>query len=922
MKKFWFVVFLIFPLALISFSSLAQQRGFIMKADITLSVRDSLTNAPLELVTAVLTKIDRNKNKEIFTYAISDSAGVIKFNRVPASDYEISLQYMGYYMKLVPNINIDVRDLVQGNTLKALGVVKLRENVAELKAAKISEHVVPIKYLGDTIQYNAAAFKLTDSDVLEDFFKKLPGWSVDRDGKITANGKVIDQITVNGRIFFLDDPVFVSKNLPAKLLKNIKLFEKESDKSKFTGIDDGSRKNTVDVAVKEEMLNGWLANIKAGGGTEKRYKTNNFVSNFNKYNQIAIIGNASNLNESISIPGISSAAMGLSSDYNLGGNINLTEKKNKFVADISYKLNGKNSLNENEMHRVNYIKDSSFVYDKSTKNENMNNSHTFNGVIKYNGKKSMIVIKPTARFSYGNYSDSTKYTTIGGESGVILNEGESVNTGKRNSESISTDFSIITKANKKFRTFSINGSLDYDRMANEGRNRILNKTDQKYFIDNKSLDFSAQFSYTEPITKKILFGTNYRLSSSFSSRNKETYNPGNNGNFTSLDTLLSDKSDNTEFRQNIELFLQKPKGKDEISFYMIGVSILPSYLKRSAENRNIDKWFINFSPKADLRIITKKRSQIFLSYKGNVKTPDISMMVPVPDNTNPLFFRIGNTGLKSEFEHNFSLMLRKITNIKSGYASGIFLDTKASYFTSRILNKSWFDENGIQYSMPFNDSGDYSINTRLSYDQPLFKGALYIGNSFNVGYFNNISYINGERNITKRNVIGESARVSFKSGDFDINASASFNYELSENSIFPDKKTKTWRNNIEGSIRYLLPLGIDLRTDLSYQYFTGYSNQYDKPYLLWNAEVSKPLIRNKLTLTISARDILNQNKNIQREITDFYVQETRYNVVRQYFLFTLTYKFLTGGKTGAFKERANSILREQENPLNEIGIIR
>ena len=907
---------------LISFSSLAQQRGFIMKADITLSVRDSLTNAPLELVTAVLTRIDRNNNKEIFTYAISDSAGVIKFNRVPASDYEISLQYMGYYMKLVSNIKIDAKDLFQGNTLKALGVVRLRENLSELNAAKISEHVVPIKYLGDTIQYNAAAFKLTDSDVLEDFFKKLPGWSVDRDGKITANGKVIDQITVNGRIFFLDDPVFVSKNLPAKLLKNIKLFEKESDKSKFTGIDDGSRKNTVDVAVKEDMLNGWLANIKAGGGTEKRYKTNNFAANFNKYNQIAIVGNASNLNESSPIPGLSSAATGLSRDYNLGSNINLTDKKNKFIADISYKLNGKNSLNENEMHRVNYIKDSSFVYDKSTKNENTNNSHTFNGVIKYNGKKSMIVIKPVARFSYGNYSDSTKYTTIGGESGVILNEGESVNSGKRNSESISTDFNIITRANKKFRTFSINGSLGYDRMANEGRNRILNKTDQKYFIDNKSLDFSAQFSYTEPITKKILFGTNYRLSSLFSSRNKETYNPGNNGNFTSLDTLLSDKSDNTEFRQNIELFLQKPKGKGETSFYMIGVSILPSYLKRSAENRNIDKWFINFSPKADLRIITKKLSQIFLSYKGNVRTPDLSMMVPVPDNTNPLFFRIGNTGLKSEFEHNFSLMLRKITNIKSGYASGIFLDAKASYFTSRILNKSWFDENGIQYSMPFNDSGDYSMNTRLAFDQPFFKGALYIGNSFNAGYFNNISYINGERNITKRTVIGESARVSFKSGDFDINASASFNYEQSENSVSSNKRTKTWRNNIEGSIRYLLPFGIDLRTDLSYQYFTGYSNQYDKPYLLWNADVSKPLIRNKLTLTISARDILNQNKNIQREITDFYIQETRYNVVRQYFLFTLTYKFLTGGKTGAFRERANSVQRSQESPVFEFGIIR
>lgn len=907
---------------LISFSTFAQQRGVSMRAEITLSVKDSLTNAPLEFVTAVLSKIDKNNDKEIFTYAISDSAGIIKFNRIPASDYEISLQYMGYYMKLIPNFKIDPRDLIQGNNLKALGVFKLRENIAELNAAKISEHVVPVKYLGDTIQYNAAAFKLTDTDVLEDFFKKLPGWSVDKDGKITANGKVIEQITVNGRVFFLNDPVFVSKNLPAKLLKNIKLFEKQSDRSKFTGIDDGSRTNTVDVAVKEDMLNGWLANIKAGGGTEKRYKTNNFAANFNKYNQIALVGNASNLSESFSLPGMPSGTMGLSRDYNLGSNINLSDKKNKFIADISYKLNGKNSLNENDMHRVNYIKDSSFVYDKSTKNESTNNNHSINGVITRNGKKSMIVIKPVARFSYGNYSDSTKFKTIGGESGVILNEGESINSGKRNSKSISTDFNILTRANKKFRTFGIKGALGYDRTANEGRNQILNKTDQKYFSDKNSLDFSATISYTEPITEKFLFGTNYGFSSSFSSQSKETYNPGNNGNFTSLDTLLSDKSDNTEIRQNIELFLQKPKGKGETSFYMIGVSILPSYLKRSAENRNIDKWFINFSPKAELRITTKKLSQLFLSYRGNVRTPDLSMMVPVPDNTNPLFFRIGNTGLKSEYEHNASLTLRKITNTAGGYASGIFLNTRASYFTNRILNKSWFDENGIQYSMPFNDSGDYSLYAHLAFDQPFFKGAVSTGNAFTAGYYNNISYVNGERNITKRTVIGESVRLLFKSEDFEFYARASFNFEQSENSIFPDKRTKTWRNAIEGSIRYLLPFEIDLRTDISYQYFTGYSNQYDKPYLLWNANVSKPLIKNKLTLTISARDILNQNKNIQREVTDFYVQETRYNVIRQYFLFTLTYKFLTGGKTGAFRERANSVQRSQENPVFEIGNIR
>jgi len=918
MKKTRLILLLIVTSLLIILTANAQRPGIIMRANIILSVKDSLTNAPLEFVTAVLSKIDKNKNKEIFTYAISDSLGVIKFNSVPVSDYEISLQYVAYFMKLIPNIKIDINDLLKGDNLKDLGVVKLKENIKELNALTITDHIDPIKYLGDTIQYNAAAFKLSETDVLEDFFKKLPGWSVDNNGRITANGKVIQQITVNGRIFFLNDPVFVSRNLPAKMLKNIKLFEKQSEKSKYTGIDDGARTNTVDVAIKEDMLNGWLGNISAGGGTDDRYKGKEFLANFNKYNQIAIIGNASNLNELSIMPGATQTNSGKSGDYTLGANINLAGNKNKISADISYKLNGNNILNEKETYRVNYIKDSSFVYDNSSKNESKSNSHIFNGVITRRGKKSMIEIKPMVRFSYGDFSNSTKYKTTGGKSGILLNEGESTNSGKRNSESISTDFQIVTRLSKARRTLSINGSLGYGREASDGRNRILNKSDQKYNTDNKSLDLSALISYTEPVTKKMVLGANYGLSSSFSFQDKETYNRDINGNFKNLDTLLSDKSDNTEFKQNIELFLQKPKGKGETSFYKIGISVLPSYLKRSAESDYFDKWFINVAPKAELRITTPKHFVFFLVYKANVRTPQLSQMMPVPDNTDPLYFRMGNKGLKSEYEHNIDLNLSQITGFSGGNVNSIGISANASYFTNRIVNKSWFDNNGVQFSMPFNDRGDYFINTRLLFSQPFFKGKIQLGSTTSAGFYNNVSYVDGKRNSTKREVSGENVSINVNIGELSLYTGASFNYEKSENSIYPGKINMTWRNSIDGNIRYMLPFEIDFKTSLSYQFFTGYTGQNDKPYLLWNADISRPVIKNKLVFTISARDILNQNKSIQRTVTDFYIQETRYNIIRQYFLFTITYKFFTGGKSGAFRERVNTILRSQE--INQLKI--
>ena len=910
------VLFLII-LSLFPLTTNAQHPRSMMRASIILNVKDSLTNTPLELVTAVLSKISTN-NKEIFSYALSDSTGLIRFNLIPASVYEISLQYMGYYMKVIPSIKVDVKDLMNGDNIKDLGEVGLKENITELNAVTVKDHIVPIKYLGDTIQYNAAAFKLSDTDVLEDFFKKLPGWSVDNNGRITANGKEIKQITVNGRIFFLNDPVFVSRNLPAKLVKNLKLFEKQSEKAMFTGIDDGARTNTVDVAIKEDMLNGWLGNISAGAGTDERYASKGFVANFNKYNQVAIIGNLSNLNEPSVLSGTIPTNSGESRNYSLGSNLNLTGKKNKYDADISYKLKGALNVTESEVYRLNYIQDSSFVYDTRTKNDNNAIIHNITGIINRNNKKSMLIIKPTAIVSFGDYTNSTKYMTKGGESGIILNEGESIDAGKKEMESFSSNFQVITKRSKDRRTLSINGVLGFNRNIKDGRNRITNQSDQTYKIDNNSIDFSASISYTEPVSKRVILVTNYRLSTSLSFLNKETYNPDNNGNFINLDPVLSDRSDNTELRQNIELSLQKPKGKGESSYYMVGLSLLPSYLKRSSDGEDINRWFVNIAPKAEFRITTPGLFQFFVDYNANVKPPSLSLMMPVPDNTNPLYFRIGNKDLKSEYEHNISLMLRKILNLSGGYGSGIFFDTKASCFSSRIINKSWFDEKGVQYSMPLNDSGDYSLTANLMVDRPLFKGVLSFWNRTEAGYYNNISYVGGIRNITKRTILGESVRLTLNIGDLNLSTGVSFNCEKSENSIHPGTQNITWRNNIEASIRYLLPLGIDFRTNLSYQCFTGFRSQNDKPYLLWNADISKVAIRNKLIFSLSARDILNQNKNIQRIVSDFYIQETRYNAIKQYFLFSVTYKFFTGGKTGAFRERVNTIIRSQEKKLLNI----
>ncbi len=266
-----------------------------VNVNLSLTVRDSVTNAPLEWVTASIIQLKGEERGEVFAYAISDSSGLITFNRLPFARYELSLQQMGYFMRVIPEIKFNVAEVLSGNNNHQLGTILMQENPMELEAAVVRDRVKPIVYLGDTIQYNVAAYNVSDNDMLEDFLRKLPGWTIDNSGRIVAHGKVIEQITVNGRTFFMNDPVFVSQNLPANILKNIKLFEKQSEAARFTGVDDGKRTQTVDVTVKEDMLKGWLGNLSAGKGTEKRDKHKGFIARFDKYNQVALVGNYSNV---------------------------------------------------------------------------------------------------------------------------------------------------------------------------------------------------------------------------------------------------------------------------------------------------------------------------------------------------------------------------------------------------------------------------------------------------------------------------------------------------------------------------------------------------------------------------------------------------------------------------------------------------
>ncbi|MBO7305327.1 MAG: hypothetical protein J6U47_01205, partial [Bacteroidales bacterium] len=201
-----------------------KAKGTYFKARII----DSLTSAPIEFGTLSVKYVGDAKPRK---YALTDTEGIVVLQGLPVGRGTFSFEFMGYKPKKF------VFDVKKG--ANEYGDLLVSEDVNLLDAVVVTDVANQIVVKKDTIEYNASSFKVNETDMLEELIKKLPGVEIDSEGKITAGGKEITKIMIDGKTFFLDDPTLATKNLPAKIVDKVRIVEKKSDQAEFTGIDDG-----------------------------------------------------------------------------------------------------------------------------------------------------------------------------------------------------------------------------------------------------------------------------------------------------------------------------------------------------------------------------------------------------------------------------------------------------------------------------------------------------------------------------------------------------------------------------------------------------------------------------------------------------------------------------------------------------------
>ena len=230
------------------------------------------------------------KDSTLIQFGSSDAQGAFMIKNVERGFYILNVNFLAH-APFYQMIRSGVAEEVD------LGVLKLEPENTVLNPVEVKADYVPVELKKDTIAYNADAFETQPNANVEDLLKKLPGIEVNPDGSVKAQGEDVQRILVDGKEFFGDDPQMATKNLPAKAVKKVKVYDKQSEMSEFSGVDDGTRMKTIDLQLKDEFKKGLFGTAQAGYGTDERYNAKAALNRFTKTSQLSFLGQLNNINQ-------------------------------------------------------------------------------------------------------------------------------------------------------------------------------------------------------------------------------------------------------------------------------------------------------------------------------------------------------------------------------------------------------------------------------------------------------------------------------------------------------------------------------------------------------------------------------------------------------------------------------------------------
>lgn len=909
-------------LVMILFACCTQAQTASLSGNIAdTSSKKAVANAVVALLTP--------KDSVLYKFTRSDAEGKFSFKEINNGDY-IVLTTHPYFADVIQNVS-----LTQTVELPQIALTSKSKLLAEVVVKSGS----PIKIKGDTTVFTADSFKVRAGANVEELLKKLPGITVDKDGKITAMGEQVKKVLVDGEEFFGDDPGIATKNIRADAVKEVEVFDKKSDQAAFTGIDDGVKDKTVNLKLKDNAKRGYFGKAELGSDLKENYNNSAMINAFRGKRKMAAYGIMSNTGQTnlnwqdAQNFGGGNDNMMMSDDggiyitnngddfyggkggipKNWNGGLHYSNKfhDNKQTLNTSYKFSKINAPSGQTTYTKNFIGDSSYNTNSTSKGFSSKFKQNFNLTFETN-PDSANNIKITLKGNLADNKSSSEYHSESlTNSNAFINQSNRTSSATQDQSGLNTAVLWKHKFKKLQRTLTVNSNIIFNNNKTNSflytRNNYFvggipsnsDTTDQNNIKDNSTQSYSVNAIYTEPVTKELSLSLSYYSGFTRNNNDRMTFNKDINDKYTNMVDSLSNEYRYNQFTNKPGVNLRWNKKKINAG---IGASVAYNNFEQKNITTGLDRKynFVNFFPVANINFRLQRNQNIRFNYNGSSNAPTLDQLQPITDNTDVLNKYVGNPDLKQSFQHTISAGYNFYNVLKE---KGMWTNLWANFTQNAFVSESTIDLDSAKTTYrTVNADGNYNVNFFSNYNFKLKKAGIRMNFGLQINQSRTVTVLitrkSGQAD-TKNNSVNNNGRYSFnfgankdKDNKYEIGLWTSLGYTKANNSInsTANASYKWMTLNFNGNVTFLKKF--NLKSDLKFE-----TREKDprfpanNTYTLWNAALTRKIYKDQFEVGVSVNDILKQNRGYDRTFNDYRYTETYYNTLTRFWMLTFKWDF-------------------------------
>ena len=909
-------------------------------------------NTPIDMATV-----------RLFTYHGTDSTlvqgaqtyqdGLFILNNVRAGKYRLIVSSVGFNEHSqwveMKNANLDVP------------TIRLTEQVQHLAEVSVQGKAAEMTVKGDTIEYNTAAYQVSENANVEELLKKMNGVEVDKEGKVTINGEEIKAVRIDGKKFFGDDVQTATKNIPAEMIDKIQVIDEKSEMAKLTGFEDDDTERIINLSLKKNRKKGLFGNYSGALGADMvadngrwfdydnhflnndfRYAANIFTNILLGESQTTIVGSANNTNEIRSGRGRGfwgGQNAGITRAENLGvnTNIDLTNKIEKKDEKTELLLGGDASFNHSNndtrtiSQRDSYSEEATYIDKDSTNKLSQSWDAQMRLEMEYQiDSLNKLILRPQISYTNSTSAQTNDYT--------YDRDSIRINDGYQHQNSLQEEIKASMRAtyNHKFakpgRSLTMRANFNFTNTKGKtdtyAWDNLLNQAlvDQNTHSGNNALSYSLRTSFIEPIYKK-----NHLLEMVVSLSGNNRHSVKNQYSMDSItgdyqyDSIFSNELSNNMYTEQLELNYRWVSEKIDLT---AGARVLATQTHSQTYYGGLlarDTLYnrFNWAPNMNFKYKFGRKEFARVIYRGTSRHPSITQMEPVRNNSDAMNETVGNLGLQPAFNHNIFAMYSRFNQEKF---SSIMTGLRANITQDALVNNTIYDQTGKRYMQTVNaDMVPWNIGADFMSNTPFYNKMFQFHSRTAISYNQRVAYVLREQDADAIAQMIASNTLPLgdasKTGNFrmssdltlrfthkivDIGIKNTNIYSLTHNSLNKKNISHIGDWIISGDVTFHLPKSWNIATDIAYTSRHGYEGLNDVNELIWNFSVDKTWTNSTLTLKIY--DLLNDKKNIVQTVNETSVSYQKFNTLPTYFMLTYTYKL---NRMGSLKAKGAAAWQQQ-----------